>query len=62
MLERFGRDDEAIKYYEAARNIEPYSTLALNRLTILYKSTGRTQQAQTVNDTLGVSVSALAGR
>ncbi len=62
MLERFGREEDAIKYYEAARSIEPYSTLALNRLAILYKSTGRAQQAQTVNDTIGVSVSAVAGR
>jgi Flp pilus assembly protein TadD len=62
MLERFGREEDAIKYYEAARSIEPYSTLALNRLAILYKATGRTQQAQTANDALGVSVSAFAGR
>jgi Flp pilus assembly protein TadD len=62
MLERFGRDDEAIKYYEAARNIEPHSTLALNRLAVLYKATGRSQQAQTVTDSLGVSVSVLASR
>ncbi|HSS19563.1 MAG TPA: tetratricopeptide repeat protein [Pyrinomonadaceae bacterium] len=62
MLERLGRDDEAIKYYEAARNIEPYSTLALSRLAILYRSTGRTQQAQSVSETLGSAGSAVAAR
>lgn len=62
MLERLGRDEEAIKYYEAARSIEPYSTLALNRLAVLYKATGRTQQAQSVSDALGDSGSALAAR
>jgi Tfp pilus assembly protein PilF len=41
MLERFGRDDEAIKYYEAARRIEPNSTLAVKRLADLYKRTGK---------------------
>jgi len=46
MLERFGRDDDAIKYYEAARRIEPNSTLALKRLADLYKRTGRTDPNQ----------------
>ena len=46
MLERFGRDDDAIKYYEAARDIEPNSTLALKRLVELYKRTGRLDQSQ----------------
>jgi Flp pilus assembly protein TadD len=56
MLERFGRDDDAIKYYEAARQIEPNSTLALKRLGELYKRTGRTDPAQVANNPLiGVS-------
>ena len=42
MLERLGRDEDAIKYYEAARNIDPNSTLAVKRLADLYKRTGRT--------------------
>jgi Flp pilus assembly protein TadD len=62
MLERLGRDEDAIKYYEAARIIEPQSTLALNRLAILYKATGRTQQAQTLNNSMGLSVAAVVGR
>ena len=56
MLERFGRDDDAIKYYEAARQIEPNSTLALKRLSELYKRTGRINPAQTTDNSLiGVS-------
>jgi len=42
MLERFGRDEDAIKYYEAARTIDPNSTLAVKRLADLYKRIGRT--------------------
>lgn len=44
MLERFGRDDDAIKYYEAARGIDPSSNFALRRLADLYKRTGRNEQ------------------
>src|SRR6185436_20230769 len=29
MLERFGREDDAIRYYEAARQIDPNNTIAL---------------------------------
>lgn len=58
MLERFGRDDDAIKYYEDARRIDPTSTLALRRLADLYKRTGRFEQSQAVSNTLaGISVS-----
>ncbi len=56
MLERFGRDEEAIKYYEAARAIDPHSTLAVSRLAVLYKATGRIQQTPAINDSVGVSV------
>jgi Tfp pilus assembly protein PilF len=45
MLERLGRDDEAIKYYEAARRIDPNNTIAAHRLTDLYQRTGRIAQA-----------------
>lgn len=50
MLERFGRDDDAIKYYEAARRIEPNSTLAVKRLADLYKRTGRTDPSQVADN------------
>jgi Tfp pilus assembly protein PilF len=43
MLERFGRDEDAIKYYEEARRMEPNSALALKRLADLYKRTGRAE-------------------
>ena len=36
MMERFGRDDEAIRYYEAARQIDPNNTIALRRLADLH--------------------------
>jgi Tfp pilus assembly protein PilF len=41
MLERLGRDEEAIRHYEAARRAQPNSTVALRRLAELYKRTGR---------------------
>jgi Tfp pilus assembly protein PilF len=44
MLERFGRDDEAIKYYEAARRLDPNNSIAAKRLTDLYQRTGKTAQ------------------
>jgi len=65
MLERFGRDEDAIKYYEAARQIEPNSTLALRRLSDLYKRIGKIEQSQAADSALaGASISnaATAGR
>ena len=61
MLERFGRDDDAIKYYEAARQIEPQSTLALKRLAELYKRTGKSDPSSASNALAGVSA-AIAAR
>lgn len=52
MLERFGRDDDAIKYYEAARRIDPACTLALRRLVDLYKRTDKPEQSQAASQTL----------
>ena len=46
MLERFGRDDEAIKYYEAARQLDPNNTFALRRLADLYQRVGKNAEAQ----------------
>lgn len=58
MLERFGRDEDAIRYYEDARRIDPNSTLALRRLADLYKRTGRPEQSQAASNALaGASVS-----
>lgn len=52
MLERLGREDEAIKQYEAARRAQPNSTVALRRLAELYKRTGRAGEAQAINSEL----------
>ena len=46
MFERFGREDDAIKYYEAARQIEPNNTIALRRLADLYQRVGKNAEAQ----------------
>ena len=46
MLERFGREDDAIKYYEAARQIDPANTIALRRLADLYQRVGRVTEAE----------------
>jgi tetratricopeptide (TPR) repeat protein len=46
MLERFGREEDAIRYYEGARRVDPDNTLALRRLTDLYQRLGRTQDSQ----------------
>ena len=52
MLERLGREEEAIKQYEAARRAEPHSTVALRRLAELYKRTGRAGEAEAINSEL----------
>ncbi len=63
MLERFGRDEDAISYYEDARRIDPNSTFALKRLADLYKRTGRPEQAQPATSALGgISAVNVAGR
>ena len=46
MLERFGREDDAIKYYEAARQIDPLNTFALRRLADLYQRIGRVTESE----------------
>ncbi|MDQ2936768.1 MAG: tetratricopeptide repeat protein [Acidobacteriota bacterium] len=52
MLERFGREDDAIKYYEDARRIEPTSSIALRRLADLYKRTGKSDGSQLDRNTV----------
>jgi Flp pilus assembly protein TadD len=46
MLERFGREDDAIRYYENAHQIDPNNTIALRRLADLYQRVGRTAEAE----------------
>jgi tetratricopeptide (TPR) repeat protein len=63
MLERFGRDDDAIRYYEDARRIDPNSTFVLKRLADLYKRTGRLEQTQATAGSLdGLTANVAAGR
>jgi Tfp pilus assembly protein PilF len=52
MLERFGREDDAIKYYENARIFDPYNTIALRRLADLYNRVGRLEDSQVAANTL----------
>lgn len=46
MLERAGRDTQAIEHYEAARRLDQNSTVALRRLADLYQRVGRYNEAQ----------------
>jgi Tfp pilus assembly protein PilF len=62
MLERFGRDEDAIRYYEDARRIDPSSTVALRRLADLYKRTGNPEQSQAARTALANVSVANAGR
>lgn len=52
MLERFGREDDAIRYYEAARQIEPVNTFALRRLADLYQRVGRASESEAARTAL----------
>ena len=52
MLERFGREEEAIKYYEGARRVDPHSTIALRRLADLYQRIGKTQESESARNAL----------
>lgn len=52
MMERFGREDNAITYYEGARRVDPNSSFALRRLTDLYLRVGRTQESQEAHNAL----------
>ena len=56
LLERMGRDTDAIPYYEAALRLQPNSTIALRRLVDLYKLVGRTEEAQAKLRALGETV------
>ena len=55
MLERFGRDDDAIRYYEAARTIDPNNTIALRRLADLYQRVGRNVESDAARAVLALA-------
>ena len=61
MLERFGREDDAIRYYEAARAIDPNNSLALRRLADLYQRVGRAADSETVRAALALAQNNAAG-
>ncbi|HKG79699.1 MAG TPA: tetratricopeptide repeat protein [Pyrinomonadaceae bacterium] len=56
MLERFGREDDAIRYYEAARQIDPNNSFALRRLADLYQRTGRTTESEGARAALAMAL------
>jgi Tfp pilus assembly protein PilF len=55
MLERFGREDDAIRYYEAARAVDPSNTIALRRLADLYQRTGRVAESENARAALALA-------
>ncbi|MEJ7575695.1 MAG: tetratricopeptide repeat protein [Pyrinomonadaceae bacterium] len=46
LFERTGYGEKAIEHYEVARRIQPNSSVVLNHLSILYRLTGRTAEAE----------------
>src|SRR5689334_13691858 len=54
MPERFGREDDAIHYYEAARQIDPNDTFALRRLADLYQRVGRASDSDAARAALAL--------
>jgi len=55
MMERFAREEDAIRYYEAARQIDANNTIALRRLTDLYQRVGRSADAENARTALAVA-------
>lgn len=56
MLERFGREDDAIRYYEAARAIDTNNTIALRRLADLYQRVGRATESEAARSALALAL------
>jgi Tfp pilus assembly protein PilF len=56
MLERFGREDDAIRYYEAARAIDTNNTIALRRLADLYQRVGRATESEAARSALAIAL------
>ncbi|HEY3579332.1 MAG TPA: tetratricopeptide repeat protein [Pyrinomonadaceae bacterium] len=55
MMERFAREEDAIRYYEAARAIDSNNTIALRRLTDLYQRVGRSADAENARTALAMA-------
>ena len=60
MFERFAREDDAIRYYEKARQIDPNNSIALRRLADLYQRVGRTAESEAVRAVIASSQNANA--
>ena len=52
MLEKFGREEEAIRYYEGARRIDSNCTIALRRLSDLYQRNGQFKESHDARNQL----------
>ncbi|MDX6613197.1 MAG: hypothetical protein QOD75_2383 [Blastocatellia bacterium] len=61
MLERAGRDEEAIKHYEVALKLQPKSSVALRRISELYQRVGRTVEAQVSRQALANLANEMTG-
>jgi Flp pilus assembly protein TadD len=61
MLERLGRNEEAIKHYEAARRAQPNSAVALRRLADLYRRAGQTLEAASAQSALATETASKGG-
>jgi Tfp pilus assembly protein PilF len=55
LFERFAREDDAIIYYEKARQIDPNNSMALRRLADLYQRVGRTAESEAVRAVIASS-------
>ncbi|MCA1591691.1 MAG: tetratricopeptide repeat protein [Acidobacteria bacterium] len=55
LLERMGRDDEAVRHYEQARRLQPDSANVLRRLADLYARTGHPDEAEQTRHVLGAA-------
>ncbi|HEU4794225.1 MAG TPA: tetratricopeptide repeat protein [Pyrinomonadaceae bacterium] len=62
MMERFAREDDAIRFYEAARGIDPHNTIALRRLSDLYQRVGRSTEAESTRTALWLAANNNGGK
>jgi Flp pilus assembly protein TadD len=63
MLERAGREDQAIEHYEAARRSQPQSEFVLRRLSELYARNGHAERAEQTSRALaGHATEQIAGK
>lgn len=61
VLARLGRNEEAIKHYEAARRLDPISPVVLQQLASLYERTGQSQKAEAVRHAFTAAAGGVGG-